>query len=214
MARYRLLIFDFDGTLVDTAPDIAACVNAVFAERGFPKQGLENVKTAVGLGVHELVRRLLGPIDPAILEALVRSFRERYAKHLVDRSRPFPGVVRALEGPLGSLRKAVVTNKPHALAIEILDRLGLARFFSHVIGTGADFPPKPDPSAVRHILRETETAEGEAVLIGDSSIDLETARNASVDFGWVAWGYERVENMPPEWSFASASEWARLGDST
>ena len=218
--RWDGIIFDFDGTLVDTAPDIASSVNAVFSAAGFRRRSVTEVEQAIGSGVRELMRRLLRSEsrEEEVFRSAVTAFRRHYAAHLVVQSRPYPGVREQLGGRLKPFRKAVVTNKPHDMTVEILERLGLSEFFDGVIGTGGGFPPKPDPSAVRHILARWGVGPGRAILIGDSAVDLETAREAGTAFAWVTYGYEHLSrNYTARGAalvFRSASEWKEMANGT
>jgi phosphoglycolate phosphatase len=212
--KYRLLIFDLDGTLVDTAPDISDCANRVFREMGFPERSMKDVTQAIGRGVRDLMRRLIGPLNPgdAALARAVELFRETYAANLVRRSELYPGVREALEGPLKDFKKAIVTNKPHALAVEMLRIVDLERCFDSVIGAGGAFAPKPDAAAVLHVMRELGATPHETLFIGDSSIDWETANKASIDFAWVPYGYEDLSTQRPHIRFNDATEWRKLAN--
>ena len=210
--RYRLLIFDFDGTLVDTAPDIERAANKVLGDRGFPARGLDDVKTAIGKGVHELLRKLTAPrpLESGDLETATQEFKTYYRDHLLDHSRIYPGVVETLEGPLRGVKKAIVTNKPQDLTMRILEELRLTSFFERTIGTGAEFRAKPDPEAVRFVGDDLGIGADETILIGDSSVDCRTAQNAGIDFAWVKYGYEDVLEAAAQWTFRRPSEWAEL----
>jgi len=214
--RYELLIFDLDGTLVDTAPDITDCANAVFRALRFPERSPAEVTQAIGKGVRDLMQRLLGPLgaDEKVLARAVELFRKAYGANLVRRSRPYPGVMEALEGPLKGFKKAIVTNKPHALTIEMLRLLGLESHFIEgaVIGMGGEFPAKPDAAAVLHVMRICAATPAQTIFIGDSSIDMETASRAEVDFGWVSYGYEDLSRQAPRVKFNDATEWRKLAN--
>ena len=212
MKSYRLIVFDFDGTLVDTAPDILTCVNAVFAENGLPTCDLSEVRQAIGLGVRRLVHRLSLASSPSEtnLDRLASAFKTRYAMNLVVESKPYPDVLKVLSGPLSSMKKAIVTNKPNCLLNQILNHFGFNLFFHHVIGTGSNFPAKPKADAVQFVMKDLGVNPKEVMLIGDSQVDMETARNAGVDFGWVSFGYE---DQPPHGCgrvFSNAAEWTHL----
>ena len=214
MGHYRLLVFDLDGTLVDTAPDITECVNAVLKEEGLPSRGIQEVKKAIGLGVHELIRGLSPrPLDPGHLERLVLRFRELYWADSSRLSRPFPGVIEALAGPLAAVRKAVLTNKPHDYAVKILAELGMASHFEIVVGGGhRSLPYKPQTGGLEYILSQADAKPADTALIGDSSIDRRTAQDAGVDFFWVGYGYEeppQEETLPV---FSKAAEWSALAN--
>ncbi len=207
-----LVIFDLDGTLVDTAPDITACANAVLRDEGRGEEPLAAMRGAIGLGAHELFRRLLAkdPPDDAALERMVERFKALYAQNLVRQSRPFEGVRESLEGPLKDVAKAVVTNKPHALTVRLLAELGLERHFKRVIGMHSGFPPKPDPAAVLDVMGSLGFLPSETLLVGDSAVDYRTAQNAGVDFAWVSYGYEEAPPAGSVRAFACADQWKEI----
>lgn len=209
--QYRLLIFDFDGTLVDTAPDIAYHVNAVLRLHGLPEQPLARVKKAIGRGMHELLRDLGFDKDAAALDAAVAELKKRYTESPVIETAPYPGVKEMLAGPLGPIKKAIATNKPQLLTEKILRQLSLERHFELVVGDGSNFPRKPDPASVRHILKTLGVEAAEAFFIGDSCVDHQTAVNAGVDFAWMTYGYDeslfRYENLR---RFSGAIEWKSI----
>jgi phosphoglycolate phosphatase len=211
---YPLVIFDFDGTLVDTAPDIAHYANGVLADHGFAPRGIEDVKRAIGKGVHELLKGLAPALgdDSEKLEQAVATFRSRYAENPVLSTKPYPHVVRMLEVALRGAKKAIATNKPQEITERILKILSLDRHFDLVIGMGSPFPPKPDPASLRHIVDRMGAKKGETVLVGDSAVDAEAARRADVDFVWMEYGYDRSPGADPAVKnrFSSASKWAFL----
>ena len=209
---YRLLLFDLDGTLVDTVADITYYVNEVLVERGLAPVSVPQVKEAIGWGVHELLR-ILAPVfsaDPEGLEVATQAFKDRYRLRPVLETRPFPGVVEVLEGPLKNTAKAIVTNKPQDIALRVLEKLGIKRHFEHVIGTLGDFPPKPDPASSLYLMRRFGTAPESTVYIGDSGVDAETSAAAGIDFGWVEYGYQSSGGFTPRFRFSNAAEWERL----
>lgn len=209
MSAYACILFDFDGTLVDTLDDIAAHANAVLEERGLPSRGRSQIQAAVGKGVHELFKALAEPFtaDAAALEEAVLSFKSRYAAQPVISSRAYPCVREALESWLGPVPKAIVTNKPADLTRSILERLGLARHFPVLVGLG-DFAPKPDPAGVFHALEAVGARPERSVLIGDSRVDYETARNAGTAFVWAEYGYDDLSGVSVP-SVSSPCQWAR-----
>ena len=211
-APYRLILFDFDGTLVDTVSDISFYVNEVLRERGFAEASVDEVKEAIGWGVHELLK-LLAPgfeTDLNALEQAVERFKTAYRARPVRLTRPFPHVVEMLEGPLRNTKKAIVTNKPQDITLRVLEELKIGRFFETVIGTNADFPPKPDPSAVMYLMGQTGVSKKGTVYIGDSRVDAETSANAGIDFAWVDYGYQGPGEFTPRYTFSSAADWKLL----
>lgn len=181
------LVFDLDGTLVDTFTDLAASVNHLRGEFGLEPLSLETVKGHVGKGVRHLVERCLGPHTIGPLDGAVERFVRHYASHLLDSTRPYPGVVDGLRR-LGTRPMAVLSNKPAAQTRDIVHRLGLQGFFTHVFG-GDSFPGlKPDPSALEGTLASLSTAPDRALMVGDSLVDLNSARAVGVPIVLVTTG--------------------------
>ena len=209
---YKMLLFDLDGTLVDTVGDITYYLNQVLAERGLEQVSVKQVKEAIGWGVHELLK-ILAPSfseDPAGLENAALSFKDRYREHPVLETRPFSGVSEALNGPLKNTLKAIVTNKPQDIALRVLEELGMKHHFKEIIGTTGDFAPKPDPSSLLYLMKKFAVTPESTVYIGDSGIDAETSAAAGIDFAWVSYGYQSALEFNPRFLFSSAAEWTRL----
>ena len=211
--KYELIVFDFDGTLVDTVGDIAYHANTVLADYGYPKKSVARVQKAIGWGVHELLK-LLAPgfeKDAEKLEAAVNLFKKRYKQKPVLKTDAFPGVRAALEGPLKKTKKAIVTNKPQDITELILKKLKLSRHFELTIGLHAGFLPKPDPGAMRRVMKILKTSPGNTIFIGDSVVDRRTSKNAKIDFGWVRYGYDDfAAHKKPAIQFRHAGEWEKL----
>ena len=209
---YKLLLFDFDGTLVDTVGDIAFYVNEVLAGEGQSGHSVERVKEAIGWGVHELFKELAPEFssDTERLERAVEAFKRCYREKPVLKSRPFEGVQEILEGDLSKAVKGIVTNKPQDITLQILDELGLRKHFKSVIGMHAGFPAKPDPAALLHLMNLLGFSAKETIYIGDSPIDGETSTAAGVDFAWMSYGYHALDGAKPVYRFSSAKEWGVL----
>lgn len=189
-------IFDLDGTLVDSLPDLLRALNRLLAENGRRALVAGEVRMMVGDGVHKLVERgfdATGESAGARLDGLAARFVELYEGHTIDHSRPFPGAEQALAALLEQgWGLAVCTNKPYQASVEMLDGLGLSRYLKVV--TGGDSTPykKPDP---RHILATVEAlgaTPAQAVFVGDSPNDAEAARAAGLPLVLVTFGYTRV----------------------
>lgn len=194
----RLLIFDLDGTLVDSCEDLALAVNAARVRLGLPPLPHEQIRGYVGHGAPMLLRRSLGPeASDADVERALDFFREYYRDHLLDHTQTYPGVREALAGLadcgfMGGARRgmAVLTNKPTDFSEAILRGLELRHYFVAVYG-GESFPrKKPDPVGVETLLREMHAAPREAMMIGDSEIDVQTARNAGAWACGVTYGLD------------------------
>ena len=187
-----LVLFDLDGTLVDTAPDIARALGIALTGTGVPQPPLDTVKRMVGDGARELIRRALADVrsDGAREEAAFGRFLASYRENVCVASQLYPGVVEGL----AALRSdgavlAVVTNKPGDLARTLLAALGIATSFEAIIGDGDGFPRKPDPAAALSILAKMGASPDRAVIVGDGLPDMRLARALGVTAVAATWGY-------------------------
>jgi len=187
----RLAVFDLDGTLVDSKLDLCLAVNHALRTVGLPERTLEEVSSFVGEGVTRLVERAVAPRGDVQAPAL-EAWWQHYARHLLDHTVLFPGLSALLEAAPFAL--AVHTNKPGTLARRILAGLGVLDRFVEVVG-GDEAARKPDPEGTRRILARHGTSPSGAVLVGDSLIDLETARAVPLRFVPVAWGLVDPERL-------------------
>jgi phosphoglycolate phosphatase len=212
MKKYSLLLFDFDGTLVDTVGDIAYYVNRVLAEAGYSRHDVEEVKRAIGLGVHELFHGLEPKLELGTqrLEQMVESFKAQYRMKPVRETKPYPHVLEMLAGKLADTPKAIVTNKPQDITEQILRELGMSHHFQYLIGMHAGYPPKPDPAAMEFIIAKLDQPKNGVVYLGDSRVDSMTCQNAAVDFVWMDYGYDHLEADNYLHRFSSALDWAKL----
>src|SRR5581483_11873618 len=195
MATLPTLIFDLDGTLVDTAPDLLGATNAVLAARDRPAIDPATLRHMVGFGAQRLIAQAMEATGPAAaaddMPALVDIFIAHYRDHLADFSRPFPGVetaLTALKEQGASL--GVLTNKPEALTAPLLAQLGLETYFTAIYGAGKKPYTKPDPRIFHDVVRDC--GGGNALMIGDSLTDLETARAAGAPCILLSYGYTPV----------------------
>ncbi|HYG66892.1 MAG TPA: HAD-IA family hydrolase [Anaeromyxobacteraceae bacterium] len=187
----KVAILDLDGTLVDTLDDLAAAVNAALDAVGLPRRPRDEIRRFVGEGARVLVSRAVAPREDLVEPALEAWWRH-YEANLLDRTRPYPGVPEALAAATRTL--AVHTNKPGRLARRILDGLGLRDRFVEVVG-GDEGPRKPDPAGTLGILRRLGARPDEAVFVGDSRTDVETARGAGLPIVAVTWGFRPREEL-------------------
>jgi len=187
-----LVVLDLDGTLVDTAPDLVATLNAILAREGLPPVDYEAARNFVGGGARLMVERgfaAAGRVMPAAaIDGFTRDFLEHYAAHIADRSVPFPGVEAALDilAERG-YRLAVCTNKIEKLSVRLLDALGLTQRFAAICGADTFGVIKPDPEILRRTIARAEGAG--AVMVGDSLTDIATARAAKIPVIAVDFGY-------------------------
>ncbi|HYL83017.1 MAG TPA: HAD-IA family hydrolase [Candidatus Angelobacter sp.] len=176
----RALIFDLDGTLIDSKRDLIYSVNAMLAEMGRETLHEDTISGYIGHGAPQLVARALGNgAGAAEQERALKFFLGYYEEHKMDSTCAYPGVPEALE-ELKRFSMAVLTNKPVRVSRRILEGLGLAKYFRVVYGGNSFETKKPDPLGARKILEEFGTAASQALLIGDSEVDVQTARNAGM----------------------------------
>jgi phosphoglycolate phosphatase len=200
LKQVRLLVFDLDGTLVDSKQDLALSVNAMRTEMGVPPLPLDLIASYIGHGVTLLVRRSLGThATPENVEKGLAFFLAYYHDHMLDHTAPYPGVAEALE-KLGGHKMAVLTNKPVNFSCEMLSRLGFASYFAYIYG-GNSFPQKkPDPIGLHKLMADLEIADRETLMVGDSDTDVLTGRNAGVWTCGVTYGFgaHTLEQVPPD----------------
>ena len=199
-SEVRALIFDLDGTLIDSKLDLALAVNAAMAEMRRPPLSHEQIFGYVGQGAPSLIARALG--EGASEDECRRGlefFIRYYSVHKLDNTVPYPGVRETLEA-LSGLSMAVLTNKPVGASRGILQGLGLADYFKIIYGGNSFERKKPDPMGVETILREFGAPAAQAMVVGDSEIDVQTARNAGAHSCGVTYGFgsHRLADFPPD----------------
>jgi phosphoglycolate phosphatase len=175
----RLVVFDLDGTLIDSRKDLANATNELILDLGGTRLPDPDIVAMVGEGVVVLVRRALtaAGLDPAAPGAVDR-FLQFYDAHLLDHTVPYEGTIEMLEQLRGRYRLSVLTNKPARATTRVLDGLDLSRFFDNVLGGDTTLGRKPDPAGLLHLAHEANTTPASTLLVGDSPVDLATARNA------------------------------------
>lgn len=195
----QLLIFDLDGTLIDSALDLAISVNGTRRHMGLPELDLGLISSYVGDGAPVLIRRVMGPDMPEeTVQTALEFFLSFYRLHALEHTRLYPGVREALE-ELYQRRKTltVLTNKPVRISADIMAALGLGDKFLRVYGGNSFELKKPDPIGVTTLMSETGIGPSETILVGDSHVDMQTARNAGVTACGVTWGFQ-TERMLAE----------------
>ena len=188
--RSGLIVFDLDGTLVDSSVDLANAVNAMLHDLGAAPIATSEVVEMVGDGAPVLVRRALSAagLDPETRGAL-DSFLAHYDAHLLDHTQPYPGIIETLENLSGRYRLAVLTNKPSHAAELVLIGLHLRRFFRDVVGGDTKWGRKPAPGGLLHLCEQAGAEPDRTVLVGDSPVDLATARNAKARICLARYGF-------------------------
>ncbi len=189
------LIFDLDGTLADTAPDLLGATNAVLAARGRPELDLTSLRHMVGFGARALILQAMeasgAPVTEEDLPPLVEIFLSHYRDHIADGSVLFPGVTETLAAlKQDGARLAILTNKPQELTDLLLPALGLGQSFATVYGAGRKGYTKPDPRIFHDVVEDC--GGGPAVMIGDSITDLNTARAANAPCILVSYGFTPI----------------------
>jgi phosphoglycolate phosphatase len=186
--RFDLYIFDLDGTLIDSLDDLTAAMNVTLVRYGYAPVDRETVRRAIGNGARNLVRTTFSAASRqnpeelvATVEAALPEYREEYAKRCTDKTVLYPGMREWLEAlKRQGARLAVLTNKPEDQALCILKALGAADFFTCIIGPESVGTLKPDPAGLTLIMEKTGVPADRTILIGDSSVDIHTARNAGI----------------------------------
>jgi len=192
-----MIVFDLDGTLVDTAPDLIDTLNFILARHDVEPLAFERGRTMIGGGVRPLLEQALATrgirLPAPELDRIFGEYLELYAAHIADRSRPFPGVTAALDALAArGCRFAVCTNKLERLSVLLLDALDLRRRFAAICGQDTFGVPKPDPAMLRATIARAGGELDLAVMVGDSMTDVATARNAGIPIVAVDFGYTQT----------------------
>ena len=211
------IVWDLDGTLVDSAPDLASALNTVLDMRGFFTLSITEVRAMIGNGVPKLVERGFNAVgvrpDPAQLDELVAMFVKEYKTCATDNTHPYPGIVEALQKIQNmNIPMGVCTNKPEAFTLQILQGLGLSGYFSSVVGGDSTSARKPDPEPVLACLRGLATEPASSLMIGDSVHDVHAAHAAGVTIGVVPWGYRSapVEELGADFVLSDVTALPRM----
>lgn len=186
----RLLVFDLDGTLIDSRQDLADAANALIAERGGAPLPVDTIASMVGDGAALLVRRALKTAGADLqIERDLPRFLELYDQRLLAHTRPYDGTREALAALQPRATLAVLTNKPQRPTERILEGLDLARFFTHVLGGDTAYGRKPDAAGLNHVISAAGASANDTMMVGDSAIDLRTARAGGVRVCLVRYGF-------------------------
>jgi phosphoglycolate phosphatase len=184
----RLLVFDLDGTLVDSKEDLANSVNHALAEFGYPALPHQRIYSYVGDGATMLIRRAVGENGNGVLPAVIEAFLADYRRRLLDTTLPYPGVAESLGEWSGRFEMAVLTNKPIDMTRAILSGLSLDGHFVDVLGGDSLDSKKPNPEGLLHIMKMRKAHPGETLMVGDSRNDVLAGRGAGVRSCGVTYG--------------------------
>ncbi|UCG53057.1 MAG: HAD-IA family hydrolase [Candidatus Latescibacterota bacterium] len=195
---FKAVMFDLDGTLLDTLEDIADSANRVLKRHGYPTRSNDDYRYFVGDGVRMLVRRLL-PVDARsdnVIESMHDEFREEYGRNWKTKTKPYDGVPEMLDGLVArQLRLAVLSNKPDDFTKQCVEELLPAWTFDIVMGYHDRLPPKPDPAGALQIADRLGIKPGEFLYLGDTSIDMKTATAAGMKPVGVLWGIRGFDEL-------------------
>jgi len=204
----KLIVYDLDGTLVDTRRDIAEAANEMRARMGLPPMPEKEICGYVGLGLQRLVEGCLNTTDPAKVEEGTRIYRAFYTEHLLDHTALYPGVTEVLEH-FRFRRQAVITNKPDPYSRRILEALGVAGYFTEIVAGNSGYPKKPDPASLLDLMQKEEAAPAGTLFVGDSPVDVETGAKAGVPTVALSQGFaerEELERARPDYLVAGFPE--------
>ncbi len=202
-----LLIFDFDGTLIESKWDIAAAVNLTLADLNLPQRSQEEIFSFVGDGIKRLLRLAVGEDNQERYDGALKIFRGHYLAHCLDRTRFYPGIEKVLNHFAGKL-KAIATNKSLEYTTKIVNNLG-AHHFSYIVGGEDGYGLKPDPRMLVKIMDELKVAKDRTVLIGDSTNDINGGHNAGIKVCAVGYGMgdrDKMNACRPDWFIEKPEE--------
>lgn len=187
---YKTVLFDLDGTLLDTLADLRSSTNRALAKFGFPERTLEEIRAFVGNGIKKLIDRAVpSGTDEEVKSAVLQAFREDYAAHCADETAPYEGVLTMLETlKARGIKTAVVSNKAD-FAVKLLSEQYFGDLLSASRGERPEVPKKPAPDMVCSVMRELSADPASTLYVGDSDVDFDTAMNAHLDTVLVDWGF-------------------------
>lgn len=198
--KYQAVIFDLDGTILNTLDDLADSANHVLAAKGFPVHPTDRYKTFVGNGIPKLIERMLpsGTSEQVIAETLA-DFQAYYALHKNDKTAPYPGISELLKAfRARGVKLCVLSNKQHDLSVAIVRHHFGDGTFDLIQGQSDRFPAKPDPASCFFIMEQLGIPAQSILYVGDSNVDMQTARNAGLTACGVSWGFRSVEELTRE----------------
>lgn len=204
------IVFDLDGTLIDSRRDITTAINRTRKGYGLPPLTLDQVVTMVGEGARVLIERAMGPdFPPDRIDEALAIYLDHYREVCLDETRPYPGVEEMLEVLAADYPMVLLSNKGEELSRIVLRGLGLDRWFREILGGDSLPTRKPDPSGLRLLAERLGVSPHSLLMVGDTRIDAETARNAGCPFALVEWGFPRppgIESLQADLRVERAEE--------
>lgn len=194
--KYKLVIFDLDGTVLNTLEDLANAVNRALEMHNYPTHSIEDVRRFVGNGVAKLIRRAV-PADATEDDcaSVLADFKASYRQHINDCTKPYPGVPELLRDLRAAGIKVGINSNKFDAALQSLCHIHFEGLYDYAVGESEITPKKPDPTAARRIMDAMGVTPEETIYIGDSDVDLHTGRNAGTDVAWVSWGFRKRSEM-------------------
>lgn len=191
------LIFDLDGTLVDSLTGITSALNHSLAEHGYEQLDTPTIRSYIGDGSWMLCKRALPDENDSVIDTIDAGFKKHYSEGWKTGTLIYDGILELLESlkGLGKYHLSILSNKPHAFTTEIITELFPAGTFDITLGQRDGIAKKPDPSGIREILSQSDHPEKTAYLIGDSTVDISTANNADIKSIAVTWGFNDLEQI-------------------
>lgn len=207
--KFDAVIFDMDGTLLDTLGDIRNALNVTMAERGLPTYSLENVRMFIGGGAKKLILNAMPEASDEERADALRSFQKNYNDKIDVETVPYPGIIDMLAKLRDAGVKVCVNSNKYDAAVQMLSKNHFNGYYFMAAGESEVYPRKPDPSAALTLAKACNAAPERTLYVGDSDIDVLTARNAGMVSAWVSWGFRTREDMGqmlPEACFDSCEE--------
>ena len=204
------VVFDLDGTLLDTLGDLAGSVNYALRKHGLPECSLQEVRSFLGNGIVRLMQGAVkNAVQGAAFEEVFQTFRSHYLEHCLDTTQPYPGILPMMEKLReAGVKMAIVSNKLHP-AVQELSRRFFAELVTSAVGESETVRRKPNPDGVLRALKEMGSRPEEAIYVGDSEVDWETARNAGLRCALVCWGFrdeEFLRTLPGTFAYAQSPD--------
>ena len=208
----KLVLWDLDGTLIDTLEDLGTAVNYALTLRGLPLHTIDEYRRMVGHGVRNLVQQALpAGVDEAYVDACLKDFKEYYSAHIDVKTRPYPGISDLITDlDKRGVKMAIVSNKFQEGTEYLIKEFFPEIDFVAIMGNREGFPLKPSPEIVEHILKESGIPKADAILVGDSPTDMKTAANGGIDSIAVSWGYRTREELAGNRIVDSVEELRRI----
>lgn len=193
---YDVVIFDLDGTLLDTLGDLAAAANYAIGTSGHAPRSIDEVRSFVGNGVKKLIERAIAPVsDEKVIEDTLAVFKKYYAEHINDRTEPYEGIIELLSRLNGAGVKVYINSNKFDSALKALCEAHFKGLYKMALGESPATPKKPDPTGALRLIELSGADKSKCVYIGDSESDMLTAKNAGIDAIWVSWGFRTREEM-------------------